>query len=107
MVVRQLKIRRGLECDGELERLAFGELNLLDVRLADHPEFLVGDGLAITVRDQPAFGFFVDLRGVALYDQVPRGFAGTKAGEADLLLKLARDFFERRVHRRRVQFHTH
>ena len=104
-VFRQLKIRRGLERDGELKRPAFGELDFLNVRLADDAQFLVGDGFAIPFGNQLALRFFVDLRRVRFDHQVPRRFAGTKAGQADLLLKIQRNLLERGVHRRRVHFH--
>ena len=43
-VVAEFKFGEHLEDGAEFERLAFGEVELLDLRLRDGGEFLLGDG---------------------------------------------------------------
>ena len=61
VVIGQLKFRRGLDGGGELQRLPAAKLDFLDVRVADHGDFLFVHRLAIRIADELAFGLGLDV----------------------------------------------
>ena len=86
-------------------RLAFGELDFLDVRLADHSELLFGNGLPIRFRQQFALHLVVNVRAKRFHDQVHRRFSGPETRKPGLLLHFMRHLVERGLHRWHVHFH--
>ena len=93
-IFRHFEFRHGFNGGGKLERLAFRELDILDVRVPDDFEFFVLDTLAIGFGDQLAFDLIGDVLLVALDNHVARGFAGPETGEGSLTLEIFGDGFE-------------
>ena len=107
LVVGQFELGGGLDGGRELQRLAAVELNLLDVRLAQHIEFLLLDRLAVGLGDELALGLVLDLLLVFPQHHLARRFARPKAGQAGLAAEVLHDCFEGFIHLLRFNFHPH
>ena len=104
-VFRQIKFRRGLDGRGELQILPATELDFLDVRVADHGDFLFFERLAVMVADELAFDLVLDVRLVFFEHEGARRLARTEARQRGLFLEILRDGLEDFIHGLRVQFH--
>ena len=95
-IVRQIKFGKNLEDCPELEGLAFGEVELFDLRLRDGREFLLADGLFHALRHERLHDFTLDVVGEAPANQRDWRLARTEArdtGDARKFLCDALQFF--------------
>ena len=106
-VIGHLKFRRGLDGGGKLQRLAAAKLDFLDVRVADHGDFLFVHRLAIRIADELALGLGLDVGLVFFGHQLARRLARAEPGQRRLFLEILRDGVKGFVHGLRVHFHPH
>ena len=107
LVFGQLEFRGRLDRGRELQRLAAAELDLLDVGMAQHIEFLLFHGLAIGLGDQLALRLFLDVLLVHPQHHLARRFAWPKAGQLGLAPEIRRHRLEGFIHLLRFDFHPH
>ena len=90
-VVAELKFGEHFEDGAEFQRLAFGEVELFDLRLRNRRQLLLDDGFLDGFGDERLKDFALDVFGEALADQRDRRFAGAEAGDARELREFFRD----------------
>ena len=79
-VIAKLEFRKDFEDGAELQRLAFGKIQLLDLRLRNRRQLLFGDGFFDALRDERLQHFALDILGEAPADQGDGRFAWPKTG---------------------------
>ena len=94
LVIAQLKFRQNFEDRAEFQRLAFGEIQLVHLRLRDRSQFLLGDGFFDALGHQRLQHFALDVVREAAADQRDRRLARTEAGHA----RNARKFLRHALH---------
>jgi hypothetical protein len=87
-VVAQFKLRQNLKDRCKFQRLAFHKIKLLDLRLRNGRELLLGDRLSDALWYQRLQDFSFDVFSEAPADQGHRSFARAKAGDARDLRKI-------------------
>jgi hypothetical protein len=92
-VIAERKFGEDLEACAELERLALLEIELVDLRLGDRSELLLGDGLFDVFGDEGLQDFALDVVGEAPFDEGNGSFAGSETGDAGDAGKLFGNFF--------------
>jgi hypothetical protein len=81
-VISELEFGENFKDGTELEGLAFGKIELIDLGLRNRSKFLLGDGFFDALGDEGLHNFTLDVVGEATANQGDRSFARTKAGNA-------------------------
>ena len=107
LVFGQLELRRRLDRGGKLQRLPAAELDLLDVGVAQHVQFLLLDRLPVGLGDELALGLLLNVLLVFPQHHLARRFARPKPRQVGLAPKILRHGLEGFIHLLRLDFHPH
>src|SRR5204863_5243242 len=106
-VFGKLKLRSGLDGGSKLQRLAAAKLDFLDIRIPQYLQVLLIHRFFVSLRDEFALGFLLNILAILTQYHVPWGFPGAETRQFGLFLKVLGDRVEGLIDLLNLDFDPH